>query len=71
MIDSKSACNNMDDKYGSRFHIRKITRINGKIGKLIKRIQEKDIVQCSSFVVQNTKKCIKFCKFFVNDLFIS
>ena len=45
----------MDDKYGSRFHLRKITRINGKIGKLIKRIQEKDIVQCSSFVVRNIK----------------
>ena len=43
----------MDDKYGSRFHIRKITRINGKCGKLIKRIQEKNIVPCASFIVSS------------------
>ena len=56
----------MDDKYGSRFHIRKITRINGKIGKLIKRIQEKDIVQ---FVVQNMyKEVYQVLLIFANDL---
>ena len=62
----------MDDKYGSRFHLRKITRINGKIDKLIKRIQEKDIVQCSSFVVRNMyKEVYQGLQIFVNDLFIS